>query len=82
MGAIAFAEFRRKAGEVIEQVVDTDEPVTVTRADGKNVVIVSADEWESIAATLHLMASPENEGRLNAAAAEIEAEIARRRLAA
>lgn len=82
MGAIAFAEFRRKAGEVIERVVDTDEPVTVTRADGKNVVIVPADEWSAIAETLHLTASPDNERRLNAAAAEIEAEIAKRRRAA
>jgi antitoxin YefM len=76
MGAIAFAEFRRRAGQVIEQVCDTDEPVTVTRADGKNVVIVSASEWASISETLHLMSSSENEQRLNHAAAEIVAEIA------
>lgn len=81
MGAIAFAEFKRKTGDIIEQVCDTDEPVTITRADGKNVVIVSATEWASIAATLHLMSSGENEARLNEAAAEIEAEIARRRAA-
>lgn len=81
MGAIAFAEFKRKAGEVIEQVCDTDEPVTVTRADGKNVVIVSESEWTSIAETLHLMSSKENESRLNDAAAEIEAEVARRHAA-
>ena len=78
MGAIAFAEFKRKAGEVFGQVCDTDEPITVTRADGKNVVIVSESEWASMAETLHLMSSSENESRLNHAAAEIEAEIARR----
>ena len=81
MGAIAFAEFRRKAGEVIEQVCDTDQPMTVTRADGKNVVIVSEAEWTSISETLHLMSSSANEQRLNHAAAEIAAEIARRRAA-
>ncbi len=81
MGAIAFTEFRRKAGEIIEQVCDTEQPVTVTRADGKNVVIVSAAEWASISETLHLMSSSKNEERLNDAAAEIAAEIARRRAA-
>lgn len=81
MGAIAFTEFQCKAGEIIEKVCDTDEPVTVTRADGKNVVIVSESEWASISETLHLMSSSENEQRLNHAAAEIEAEIARRRAA-
>lgn len=78
MGAIAFTEFRRKAGEVFEQVCDTDQPVTVTRADGKNVVIVSESEWDSIVETIHLISSSENESRLTDAAAEIEAEIARR----
>lgn len=81
MGAIAFAEFKRKAGDIIEQVCDTAEPVTVTRADGRNVVIVSAVEWAAISETLHLMSSSENEARLTAAAAEIEAEIARRHAA-
>ncbi|MBS3936526.1 MAG: type II toxin-antitoxin system Phd/YefM family antitoxin [Sulfuritalea sp.] len=81
MGAIAFAEFKRRADDIIEQVCDTAEPVTVTRADGRNVVIVSAAEWAAIAETLHLMSSSENEARLNDAAAEIKAEIARRRAA-
>lgn len=81
MSAIAFSIFRRKVGEVIEQVCDTDEPVTVTRADGKNVVIVPEDEWDSIVETLHLSSSSKNVTRLNAAKAEIEAEIARRKKA-
>lgn len=81
MGAIAFTEFRRKAGEVFEQVCDTDQPVTVTRADGKNVVIVSESEWDSIVETIHLISSTENESRMADADAEIEAEIARRRAA-
>lgn len=71
MGAIAFAESKRKAGNIIEQVCDSAKPMTVTHADGRNVVIVSATEWAAIAETLHLMSSRENEARLNAVAAEI-----------
>ncbi|MBK7765220.1 MAG: type II toxin-antitoxin system Phd/YefM family antitoxin [Sulfuritalea sp.] len=56
----------------------TDEPVTVTRVDGRNVVIVSESEWVSISETLHLMSSSVNEQRPNHATAEIVAEIARR----
>lgn len=42
MSAIGSTELRRKTGEIIEQVCDTDEPATVTRADAKNVFIVSS----------------------------------------
>lgn len=71
VGASAFAVFKRKGGNIVEQVCDSAEPMTVTRADGRNVVIVSSTEWAAIAETLHFMSSRENEARLNAAAAEI-----------
>jgi len=64
---------------VIERVHDDEEPITITRADGKNVVIVPEHEWASIVETLHLMSSTKNTARLNDAVNEIEAELAKRK---
>lgn len=64
MTAIAYSQFRHKIGEIIEDMVFTGESVTVTRADGKNFVIVPEDEWDSINQTAHLLSSDENARRL------------------
>jgi antitoxin YefM len=64
MTAIAYTQFRHKIGEVIDDVIFTGEPITVTRADGKNFVIVPEGEWDSINQTAHLFSSDENARRL------------------
>lgn len=66
MSAIAFTQFRKHLTESVEEVCDSGEPLTVTRADGRDVVIVSASEWASMQETMHLLSSPENAARLNA----------------
>lgn len=73
MGAIAFTQFRKHLSESVEEVCDTGEPLTVTRADGRNVVIVPASEWSAVQETLHLKASPLNAALLDASIAELEA---------
>lgn len=78
MDAIAFARFRKNPLQYIDQAID-GEALRVTRADGKDFVIVSAEEWASIQETLHVTRSPENVKRLREAHEEIEADIARRR---
>jgi antitoxin YefM len=79
MGAIAYKRFRKDPDKVIDEVIDAEEAVTVTRADGRDAVIISAREFESWKETLHLLGSRKNAARLRAAVKEIEAEIARRR---
>jgi len=64
MGAIAFTRFRKHLSESFESVCDTGEPLTVTRADGRDVVIVSAAEWGALQETMHLLSSPDNAARL------------------
>lgn len=82
MTAIAFSQFRKRMNKLLQEMKETGEPLTVTRADGNDFVIMSAQEWESIQETLHITSSPENVRRLRAAHSEIEAEIARRKKAA
>lgn len=78
MSAISFSRFRRNPSKIIEAVVDNDEPVTITRADGKDVVVVPLYEFESWKETRHLLSSRKNVKRLRESMSEIEAEIARR----
>ncbi len=79
MGAISYKRFRKNPDKVIEEVIDAEEAVTVTREDGRNVVIIPAQELESWKETLHLLGSRKNAARLRSAVKEIETEIARRR---
>ena len=78
MSAISFSRFRKSLIEILDQ-VETGDPLTVTRADGRDFVIVAADEWSSLQTTLHELSSTANVKRLHEAHAEIEAEIARRK---
>ncbi|HEX9786848.1 MAG TPA: type II toxin-antitoxin system prevent-host-death family antitoxin [Candidatus Binatia bacterium] len=78
MGAISFNRFRKNLSKVTEEVVENEEPLTVTRADGKDFVVVPLREFESWKETLHLLSSPKNAKRLRESMAEIETEIARR----
>lgn len=64
MSAISYARFRKDPGKVIDEVVETNEPVTVTRADGRDVVILSAHEFESWKETMHLLSTRKNATRL------------------
>lgn len=64
MTAIAYNQFRLKLGELIEDVIFTGEPITVTRADGKNFVVIPEDEWDSLNQTAHLLSDSENIRRL------------------
>ncbi len=79
MGAITYKRFRKNPDKVIDEVVDAEEAVTITREDGRDVVIIPAKEFESWKETLHLLGSKKNAARLRTSVKEIEAEIARRR---
>lgn len=72
MTAISFSRFRKNPSKVIEAVVDNEEPVTVTRADGKDVVIVPLAEFDSWRETLHLLRSRKNAKRLRESLRQIE----------
>jgi len=64
MTAIAYSQFRHRIGEIVDDAINTGEPVIVTRSDGRDFVIVSVDEWEAVNQTAHLLSSAENVRRL------------------
>lgn len=81
MTAIAYTQFRKHLGDIVQQTLEFREPVHVTRAAGEGVVLIPENDWADIMETMHLTASEENISRLQLADAQVEAEIASRKSA-
>jgi antitoxin YefM len=75
MGHVNVTDFRQNLAAHLDEVVESRAPLFVTRGKGrgKGVVILSEDEYESMAETLHLLASPANAERLRQSVAELNA---------
>ena len=74
MRATSFTNFRKNLAAEIDSVNDDHEPVIITREGGKpSAVMMSLEDFESYEATIHLMRSPRNAKRLQAAIDELNA---------
>lgn len=71
MQVVNYSEFRNNLAENLNLVNDDGEIVIVSRSKGKNVVVMSLDEYNSINETLHLMSNAVNEKRLDESIAEM-----------
>ena len=60
MKTLSSTDLRANLSAVMDQVNDDHEPVIVTRAKGKPVVMVSLEDWASMDETTYLLASPAN----------------------
>lgn len=69
MAQTTLSELRRNLKSFCDRAVDDREPVRVRRRNGKDVVLLAAEEFDSISETAHLLASPKNARRLLAALA-------------
>ncbi len=58
---------RANLSKLMDQVINDHEPVMVTRAGGKPVVMISLEDYDEMDATMHLLSSPRNAARLIAA---------------
>ena len=72
MEVLNFTEFRKNLTKNLNKVNDDAEIVIVSRSKGKNVVVMSLEEYNSINETLHLVNSTANKKRLDEALKEIE----------
>ena len=57
---VTYSEFRAHLATYLDQVVDDSLPLVVKRRNGKKVVIVDADHYNSMDETAYLMSSPAN----------------------
>ena len=71
MDAMTYTEACKRLGETMDRVVDDHAPVIITRDNGKNVVLISQDDFHAWQETAYLMRSPAHAADLRAAVAEI-----------
>jgi antitoxin YefM len=64
---VSYTEAREHLAELWDRVVANREPIRLTRRGAAPVVLVSAEEYEGLLETAHLLRSPANAARLLAA---------------
>ena len=73
MRHVSYTELRAKLASYMDAVCDTRDALIVTRQNARSVVLLSADEYESLMETLHLLQSPRNAARLLSAIEDADA---------
>jgi antitoxin YefM len=64
MQTVSYTEARNQFAGLIESVTRDREPVTITRNGESTVVLLAAEEYAAIEATLHLLSTPANAERI------------------
>lgn len=64
MDAITYSAARANLAATMDRVCDDHDPVIITRRGGKNVVLVSQEDWNAMEETAYLLKSPANAARL------------------
>jgi antitoxin YefM len=57
MESVSVNKFRDNLKNCVEKVVDNHTPLKVTRRNGEDFVVISADDWEREQETLHVLQS-------------------------
>jgi antitoxin YefM len=60
MRVISYTQARKSLEVVIGQVIDDQEPAMIRRREGGNVVLLSAQTYNSMQETLYLLSTPAN----------------------
>lgn len=58
MAAISVTKARQNIYQLLADVNNNSEPVTITNNRGKNAVLISEDDWNAIQETLYLNSIP------------------------
>ena len=72
MESVNYTEFRQNLASYLNKVEDDRIPLLVSRSNGRKIVVMSFDDYQTNEATLHLTSSKENIRVLDEAIAEIE----------
>lgn len=64
MEITTFTDFRQNMKAYFDAILKLGTPLFITRPKGKDMVIMSKDEYESLLETFHLLKSPKNATRL------------------
>lgn len=55
MDSISVNQFRDKLKDCVERVIDRHQPLKVTRRNGEDFVVISAEDWEREQETLYVL---------------------------
>ncbi|MDJ0902885.1 MAG: type II toxin-antitoxin system Phd/YefM family antitoxin [Xenococcus sp. MO_188.B8] len=55
MNSISVNQFREKLKHCVEKVIQEHQPLKVTRRNGKDFVVISAEDWEREQETLYVL---------------------------
>ncbi len=72
MEVLNYTEFRNNLTENLNKVTADSEVLVVSRGKGKNVVVMSLDEYNAFKETIYLTSTKANRKRLDDAIDEIE----------
>jgi len=64
MAHVSYSELRNNLATYMDAVCDDRTALFVTRQNARSVVLMSADEYDSLIETVHLLKSPANATRL------------------
>lgn len=64
MKAITYSYARQNLAETMDNISNDKTSVTITRKNGKSVVMMSQEEYDSLEETAYLLRSPKNMKRL------------------
>jgi antitoxin YefM len=73
MRIISYEDAKRDLDGLMDEITDIHEPVRIERRKKGSVVLVDAEDFESMAETAYLLRSPENAKRLMQALDEFHA---------
>ena len=64
MAAISFEKARKNLKQVLDQVYENSETMTIVRKNGRNGVIMPEQEYNQMMETMYVLQSPKNAERL------------------
>ena len=72
MESVNYTEFRQNLASYLNKVEDDRVPLLISRSNGRKIVVMSFDDYQTNEATLHLTSSKENIRVIDEAIAELE----------
>lgn len=67
MQTMSYSRARNNLSKLMEKVNEEHDPIIITRQNGKEAVIMSLEDYNSMEETFYLLRSPKNAERLNRA---------------
>ena len=58
MTSIGITKARAKLNQIVSEVNESSQPITITNNRGKNAVLVGEEDWKAIQETLYLNSIP------------------------